>query len=145
MFSEVKMSFEQGIYSSPESELCPEGNKRVRLGSVLSILGAALQTPIIVFFYLGMLSFWETSQIAQSLDTSPEVMAGMMSQSLSNFVIGGLLSAPGLLISCTALFLSSFRAKWLFWYSLILSLIWIGSFPFGTLFGLIYLLIILIK
>ncbi|WP_157953905.1 hypothetical protein [Microbulbifer sp. A4B17] len=139
------MSFEQKMYNSPESELCPEGKKRVKLGSVLSILGAFLQTPIFVFFCLGVLSFWETFQVAQSLDTSPEVMAGMMSHSLSNFVIGGLLSTPGLLISCAALFLSSFRNKWLFWYSLILSLIWIISFPFGTLFGLIYLLIIFIK
>ncbi|MCW8878287.1 MAG: MotA/TolQ/ExbB proton channel family protein [Kangiellaceae bacterium] len=136
----------QNIYESPKSELKLDINKRPKLGKVLSITGGILQAPIVVYFLIGLIDLIQTFQsITLYGEGDPKVMAGGISAALSFLIIGALISIPGLIISIISLFISSYRSKWLFRYSIMVSIFWIVSFPVGTVFGLVYFIIILVK
>lgn len=136
----------QNIYDPPKSELREDSVKRQETGKVISIIGAVLQVPVIVCFLIGLIDF---VQFFQSLvlygEGDEKVIVDATSAALSYFVIGVALSTPGLIVSIVSLYISTYRSKWLLRYLILTSVFWIVSFPFGTLFGFAYLVIILIK
>lgn len=134
------------IYTPPKSELEIGNRKRLKLGKILSIIGSIMQTPVTLYFFTGLIKL---IQVFQSItlygNGDTKVMASGMSNTLSYFIIGALISVPGLIISIVSLFISSYRNRRLFIYSIIIAIFWMISFPIGTIFGVIYLIILLIK
>jgi len=136
----------QKIYQPPKSETIPPIEKRLKTGKVLSIIGAILNIGIIwgfVTFALSLYESFETITLYGEGDT--EVMAGMISSALVYQIIGSIISLPGVIISSVALFISSYRSRILNTYLIVISIFWMLTFPFGTLFGLIFLTIVLIR
>jgi hypothetical protein len=59
--------------------------------------------------------------------------------------IGILIGIVGLILMLIALIKQQYRAEWFFWFLIIYSLILFGTFPFGTIFGIFFLVYCLTK
>lgn len=137
---------------NPEASQLPtkpsvgKSDKQMKVGKALSLVGGLLQLPIIIYFFLALFGLLESTQpITLYAEGDPKVMSGEMSAVLARLMTGTLLALTGLIISFIALFISDYRNRFLFWYTILLSIFWILSFPIGTAFGIVYLAIILVK
>ena len=118
---------------------------RLTLGKVLSVVGIILQLPIIFYFATALLGLMESSHPVFLYEAGSTQMSGEVSAALARLMSGTLLALTGLIVSLIALFTSDYRSKSLFWFSVILSVFWVLSFPIGTAFGIVYLAILVIK
>jgi len=137
---------DKNVYQSPKSKIEVSVARRIKTGKFLSVLGGILQIPIIVYFFIGLFDLYQTFQsITLYGEGDPKVMAGGVSAALSVVIIGTVISIPGLILSVVSLYISDYRSKWLFRYSITVSIFWIISFPVGTIPGLFYIVLVLVK
>ncbi|MCO7224124.1 hypothetical protein [Pleionea sp. CnH1-48] len=134
------------FYKTPLSDIGRPTQKRVKLGKVLFIIGALLQLGIFYGTPAYIYSMYNAFQeITLNGNGDSQAMANMISSSLSHLVIGVIVAFPGLVLSSLALFISSYQNKFFKAYFLVASLFWILAFPVGTVFGLIFLIIVIVK
>jgi len=137
---------DKNIYDSPKGKIEVSAVRRLKAGKFLSVLGGVLQIPIIVYCFMGLFDIYQTFQsITLYGEGDPKVMAGGISAALSVVYVGAVISIPGFILSVVSLYISDYRNKWLFRYSVMVSIFWIVSFPVGTVFGLFYIVLVLVK
>ena len=139
---------EENIYQSHDSEILFNNSnlKRYSLGKKLAIVGSIIQIFVILGFISFLFSLIELFYAINLYGTGdPKVMAGGISEALTKSLVVCIVALPGLIISSIALFVSDYRSKLFFLYSIFVSIFWLLSFPWGTVFGLIFLILVIKK
>ncbi|MDH5630886.1 MAG: MotA/TolQ/ExbB proton channel family protein [Gammaproteobacteria bacterium] len=139
---------EENIYQSHDSEILFNNSnlKRYSLGKKLAIVGSIIQIFVILGFISFLFSLIELFYAINLYGTGdPKVMAGGISEALTKSLVGCFVPLTGLIISSIALFVSDYRSKPFFLYSIFVSIFWLLSFPWGTVFGLIFLILVIKK
>ncbi|WMS85633.1 hypothetical protein [Pleionea litopenaei] len=136
---------EQNIYQSPESDMSTPIKKRLKVGKVLSIIGAIFHLGIIFGWTIFVLRLYDTFQTITLHGGDDSHMAGALSSALAYLYLCMIISTPGIILNSIALFISYYRSKYLNIYLIIVSILWTLVFPFGTPFGLIFLAIVIFK
>ena len=111
-----------------------------------AILATAVQCSLVVglaFAVLGMLSTFRA--ITASGRSDPQLMAEGIGQAMVPVVLAVGVSTWGILGSVVIVAASSYRARWFYWASVALAALHIVAFPFGTLFGLAFLVLLIVK
>lgn len=114
------------------------------IGKKLAVTGAILQLgPVfgIIGTVIGMLSAFHT--IGQEGEAKPEALASDISFALITTAIGLSIGIIGLILMLTALFKFKYKATWLFWFLITISILMSIRFPGGTIIGiclLVYLI-----
>ena len=138
----------ENIYKSPESEILLKNQKlkRYSLGKNLAIISSIIQLAVVAGFLKFAAEMFLSFQSINLYGTGdPKIMAGAISSAMIPMIIGCVLGLPGFIMSITTYFISAYRSKWFFRYSITLSVFWILSFPVGTLFGIILMVVAIIK
>ncbi|WMS85763.1 MotA/TolQ/ExbB proton channel family protein [Pleionea litopenaei] len=134
------------VYLPPTVEADMPAVKREKLGKTLSIIAVILQIGIIGGLTTSLILML---QLFQSITLNGSGDAGRMSMGLSGalvpLLLGMIVALPGLFIASIALFVSSYRSKYTNIYFTISGIFWCLAIPVGTLFGLIFLVILIIK
>jgi ABC-type tungstate transport system substrate-binding protein len=105
-------------------------------GKNIVIAGLLLQlAPLvgITWTIAGMISGFQT--LGSSGVGDPAALSGAISTALVGALLGFSLGLIGFVLIGYALLISRFRAPWFFKTLLAISVLWIISFPIGTLFG----------
>ena len=111
-----------------------------------AIFATAVQCVLLVgifFFVSGVLETFR--EITDSGESNPRVMAQGIGQAMVPIVVATSVSAFGILGSVVLIVASSYRARWFFRLSVALAIVHILAFPFGTAFGLAFLVLLLVK
>ena len=106
----------------------------------LAAIGVAWQSAILV----GIVNFafdvaYVYRLLRQAGSDDPILMARGIGAALTPLLLWSQAGAPGLIMTALAVQLTDYRARWLFWSSLGLSLLYLPALPFGPL-GAIFLL-----
>lgn len=75
----------------------------------------------------------------------PKLMAGGLSSALITTALGLVLFVPGLVLLLVAITVLSYRPNWLFWVTLISSILLLFMIPIGSILGLVGLIVIVVK
>ena len=137
-------SMNEDIYSSPNSDL--EEAISPNKGMVAAILGTVLQLPFpygVVSFLIGMLNLFHEINVNGSGD--PKVLAGGISEELVPVILGLVLAMPGFILSIYTLLKGRYRSWWFLTANIIYATTWIVLFPFGTVLGVVYFVVIYTK
>ena len=111
-----------------------------------AILATAVQCAVVVglaLFVVGMLSTFRA--ITASGRSNPQLMAEGIGQAMVPVVLAVGVSTWGILGSVLIVAASRYRARWFYWSSVALAALHVLAFPFGTLFGLAFLVLLIVK
>lgn len=115
-------------------------------GKSLAITGVFLQLGTLIGMagtVIGMFRAFNT--LGASGTSDPQQLAESIGTVLIYTAIGLSLSLIGLVLICIALFASSYRAVWLFWFLFIYGCILLCIYPAGTVIGVLLLIYCLIN
>jgi hypothetical protein len=111
-----------------------------------AILATAVQCAVLVglaaFVVLVTRVFQE---ITASGSSDPRVMAEGIGQAMIPVVLAIGISVWGILGSVLIVVASNYRARWFYWASVALAIVHILTIPFGTVFGLVFLVLLVVK
>ncbi len=120
-------------------------NKKV-VGKYVAICGVVL---LLALPWGVANTFYEFYNLFQEISLTgtgdPKLMAGGLSSALVSTVLGLVLCLPGLVFLLVAITALSYRPNWLFWVTLISSILLLFMLPIGTILGLVGLIIIFFK
>jgi hypothetical protein len=126
-------------------------------GKVLAMVGTALQLAPFIWVIAYLVTFTRLVNLANNpkpvdlshpLDAFNATMSQMdsiMGDGAILLLIGLLVGFIGLIFLIVSLTVSRYRAEWFFWFLMIYGLILCGAFPFGTVFGIFFLVYCLTK
>ena len=120
-------------------------NKKV-VGKYVAVFGVvlllALPWGVANTFY----SFYTLFQDVSLTGTGdPKLMAVGLSSALVTTVLGLVLCVPGLALLLVAITVLSYRPNWLFWVTLMSSILLLFMIPIGSILGLVGLIVIVLK
>ena len=75
----------------------------------------------------------------------PRVMAGGLSSALVSTILGLVLCVPGLALLLVAITALRYRPNWLFWVTLMNSILLLFMVPIGSILGLVGLIVVVLK
>jgi hypothetical protein len=111
-----------------------------------AILATAVQGVLLVGFVFFVLAILRTfREITASGEPNPQLMAQGVGEALIPIVLAAALSVWGILASVLIATVSRYRAKWFYRLSLVSAVLHVLAFPFGTAFGLAFLVLLLVK
>ncbi len=132
----------QRVASSTALTLGEKGNAMPTKGKYLAISGLVLQFGYLIGTagtVVGMLRAF--SRLHDSAATDTQVaLASDISLALYTTAIGLAVSLVGIFLLCIALFGNKYRAPWFRIVMWILSVLWLLSFPIGTIIGVIVMI-----
>ena len=111
-----------------------------------AILATAVQCSVVVglaFFVQDMIGTFRA--ITASGRSDPQLMAEGIGQAMVPVVLAVGVSTWGILGSVLIVAASKYRARWFYWASVSLAVLHIVAFPFGTVFGLAFLVLLIVK
>ena len=111
-------------------------------GKTLALTGALLQLgPLVgtVMTVIGMVQAFRTMESAQSGIGDPARLSAAIGHVLYGVFAGLVRGLVGLVLLFVALLGSRYRAEWFFWFLCIYGGLLTLSFPFGTAFGIFFL------
>ena len=111
-----------------------------------AILATAVQCSVVVglaFFVQGMISTFRA--ITASGRSDPQLMAEGIGQAMVPVVLAVAVSIWGILGGVLIVAASNYRDRWFYWASVSLAVLHIVAFPFGTAFGLAFLVLLIVK
>jgi hypothetical protein len=111
-----------------------------------AIFATAVQCALLVgifFFVLGMIETFR--EITASGESNPRVMAQGIGEAGVAVVLAVGVSGFGILGSVVLMVASSYRARWFFRLSVALAIVHVLAFPFGTAYGIAFLVLLLVK
>jgi len=119
---------------------------RVTPGRVFAILGTFVASALVVgilAFCVNMLALY---QAFPELGVSePKDLVPHLGKALVPVIAGASIGVFGLLTSLVTAVVSSFRARWFFWSSLALSFAYLFVPPLGTLVGVTFAAVLVLK
>ncbi len=119
---------------------------RKQNGKWCAILGVALQVgPIfgLLGTVVGMIGAF--NQVLNEGQANTEALANNVSFALITTAIGLAIAVVGLVFIAVALFGFKYRAKWFFWTLIAISILWILTFPIGTVVGIVLMIYLVQK
>lgn len=115
-------------------------------GKILAITGAICQVGPVVGLLGTIFGMVRAFGVLSSSGTSdPRALSGTIATVLLMTMIGFIVGIVGVVLLCIALTASCYRAKWFFWFLMIYGTLLIFSYPYGTLFGIFFLVYSLMK
>jgi hypothetical protein len=107
-------------------------------GKNLAIWGIALQLGTVVGLFgtiIGMVRAF--GRLAESETAQPAALANDISIALYTTAAGSVVALVGIILILVALFGARYRAPWFRTVLWVLSILWLLSFPIGTILGII--------
>ena len=109
-------------------------------------LGLAINSVVLIGITL---FFWHVALLFLGIDdgtlSTDKDIASEISTALAYLYFWGFNGSCGLLITFIAVISSKLREKWLFWVTLIFSLIYLFIIPIGTIIGIIFIIFLIFK
>jgi hypothetical protein len=145
--------------ATAKSSVSPQSNKFTK-AEILAVIGTMLQlAPIIwvmdcyvsIYKYFKSVMDMPTSLAKDGTNALPEFLSQQFTLAnheswLFNLILTAMaIGLVGLVILLVSLILLRYRAEWFFWFLLIYGLMLCGAFPFGTIFGVFFLVYCLTK
>jgi hypothetical protein len=136
--------------SEPEIHISPKAK-------IFAVVGTFLQlAPIIwvIGYIVSLVRLYNlavnapTTVSSHGLNALTEIMSqelAIMKNELWLILISVLLGLVGLILLAVSLIPLRYRAEWFFWFLTIYGVILLGAFPFGTIFGIFFLVFCLTK
>ena len=111
-----------------------------------AIVATAIQCVVLVglaAFAAAMSRVFE--DITASGSSDPQAMADGIGEAMIPVVVAVGISVWGILGSVLIVTASNYRARWFYWASVTLAIVHILTVPFGTAFGLAFLILLVVK
>lgn len=136
------------VYLPPESEFDTGTTRRplrVKLGKILSWCSLLMLFSLVGTAQTVLYLYDIIPTVAPNGTGDPKLMAGHISQSLVYMVTWLFIAVPGCIFGLIAIYVSSYRSRVFFslWKLSAFSLL--ISFPFGSVFGLIFSVVLFLK
>ncbi len=107
-------------------------------GKLLAIWGAFLQLGAVVGLFGTVVAMLRAfARVSQSEIGQPEALASDVAIALYATMAGAVVSLVGVVLLLIALFSTRYRAPWFGIVLWILSILWLLSFPVGTILGIV--------
>nr|WP_136250603.1 hypothetical protein [Ningiella ruwaisensis] len=116
------------------------------VGKYVAVFGVvfllALPWGVTNTFYVFYILFHEASLTGTG---DPKLVAGGLSSALITTVLSLVLCVPGLLLLLISITVFRYRPNWLYWVTLISSLLLLLMIPIGSILGLVVLITVVLK
>ena len=119
---------------------------RATAGRAFAILGTLVASALVigvVAFCVNMVALYRA--FPQLGVSEPKDLVPHLGKALVPVVAGASIGVFGLVTSLLTTLVSSFRSRWFFWSSLVLSFAYLFIPPFGTLAGIAFAVVLLLK
>ncbi len=116
------------------------------MGKWLAIIGSSFLLALPVGLIVTIISMVEGyNTIVAEGSGDPKLMAGIISTSLVTSIIGLIFTLPGALLLCISILVFKYRVKWVYYVSLLASILVLLMLPIGTIISLALLSILILK
>jgi len=120
----------------------PRPSATSRNGRLLALWGVVLSAVALIVAAIGVARYCRT--ISVMLQLPPETVVSAMQVAMGTLMLATILNVTGTILMLVALWASRYRAPWFRVALWILAILWLSSFPVGTVLG-VMVIVYLVK